>query len=319
MERNEDKRIAPTVQKTTYAGQASMGNHQLVIITQLLQVAPNFRSIDELFFWLAQMFVQRLGIDVVQFWTSQMYRTGQVFVELRSMAQQNLLLPQYVVTNAQAAEIAEHLISQQQSIILQPVNAIFAQPQGNLLASHNLRYWSGYFMGHPTLLLPPHKEEEMGKVMTPLRLVVSVFFRQPPNQRLMPTLVHILQQAIPIAKAHGLLFQTERPLLAEAPAQKSLHSIFELIPERLQDGDTQQAHSPFRTIMTQLDAHARRLYIMVDGRKNVGEIADLIQLPTRDLSQALRNLLNQQYIQLHESNGQIIDGTRLQRLLILPD
>ena len=77
-----------------------MGNHQLVIITRLLEVIETMHTMDELFRWLADMMMQRMDVQVVQFWAMQNYRSGRGGgCELRITVQQGTSLPRHIVIN----------------------------------------------------------------------------------------------------------------------------------------------------------------------------------------------------------------------------
>jgi hypothetical protein len=56
-------------------------------------------------------------------------------------------------------------------------------------------------------MLPPAMGQysERKKVYTPLTMVASLFMQQSPSPRLLPTIGHILEQTIMIAKKRGLL------------------------------------------------------------------------------------------------------------------
>ncbi len=131
-----------------------MGNHQLIIITRLLQCVETMQNIDELFAWLSEMMMQRMDIQVVQFWAMQNYSNGQVSCDLRTTTQQNTSLPQHIVINQPLADTVEHLLNKRQSVVPQPVKNIFSQYLSNLLMRYNLNYWACHFMSN-NILLPP--------------------------------------------------------------------------------------------------------------------------------------------------------------------
>src|SRR5690348_11264779 len=90
----------PTANNSALPG---MGNHQLVIISQLLQIIDNVQHVDELFLWLAHTLLRRLGSDVIQFWTLQNHVEEQITLDLRTMVSRDLALPQYAVVNPDVA------------------------------------------------------------------------------------------------------------------------------------------------------------------------------------------------------------------------
>src|SRR5690242_6625128 len=74
---------------TDFSRRPGIGNHQLVIITHLLQVALSLQHIDELFIWLAQSMEERLNIQLIQFWANQAYLNGVSAPKLRARARHN--------------------------------------------------------------------------------------------------------------------------------------------------------------------------------------------------------------------------------------
>src|SRR5712691_82946 len=176
--------------------QPSIGEQQLAVITQLLRVAASIQHIDEMFLWVAHTFVQRLGIQVVEFWASQFTRAGQFSPTLRAIASQDTSLPQYIVANAQVAVLAERILREQRPQTLTFVSSIFSPHQANLLSRYSLNYCCGYFLSTQSL-----------SDRTPPVLTVStlLFLRHIPRQELLTSMGLILGQIIPAAKNRGLL------------------------------------------------------------------------------------------------------------------
>jgi len=209
--------LVTPVASNNYSSQPSIGNHQVVIISQLLQIVGYVRHIDELFLWLVHTLSWRLGIDVIQFWTLQNHVGGQATLELRTIVSRNLELPQYVVINPDVVGAIRHVLKQRSGLMPLPVASVFSRSQANLLARHNLHGWACYFLCNSSLLPPvPSTRTDSQKIYTPLVMVASLFMQQPPVPRLLPTIGHILEQTVLIAKKHGLLF-TNGPLLLPPP------------------------------------------------------------------------------------------------------
>src|SRR5205085_9551318 len=118
------------------SSQTNLGRGQSLVSTQLMKAAINMRHIDELFLWLAQMIVQNFDAQVIQFWVTQSTRTGQYFIQLRTMASQDTTLPQHVVTNNQIIAVAERILSERRNYLLQPVGNIFPPYQASLLTRY---------------------------------------------------------------------------------------------------------------------------------------------------------------------------------------
>src|SRR5437879_2744798 len=220
-------RLTTPIASDNYSPQPSMSNHQLIILSQLLQIIGHVRHIDELFLWLVHTLSWHLGIDVIQFWTLQNHVGGQATLELRTMVSRNLELPQYVVINPDVVGAIRHILKQRSGLMPLPVASVFSQSQANLLARHNLRYWTCYFLCNSALLPPvPSTQTDSQKIYTPLVMVASLFMQQPPVPRLLPTIGHILEQTVLIAKKHGLLL-TNGQLLLPRQQYKETHSTLE--------------------------------------------------------------------------------------------
>ncbi len=279
-----------------------MGNHQLIIITRLLQVVEAMENIDELFEWLSEMIMQRMDIQVVQFWAMQAYMHGRVSCELRSMACQSTLLPHYIVVNQPLADTVEQLLNKQQSVAPGLVGHIFSQYHSNLLMRYNLNYWACHFMSN-TILLPPTRDDAVyEKVATPLTLGITIFLEHPPSSRLVPTLAHILEHVLPIARSRGLLkvtIPTTQPLQLTSSQYTGKRPVLtEFTPYRIQTDYTAKYASLDGAIIR--DKNARRLYLAIDGHKNIGELGLMMQLNTREFYAALSLLLTQKRIQIFE-------------------
>jgi hypothetical protein len=203
--------------KNSYSTLPGMGNHQLVIISQLLRIIDNVQHIDDLFLWLVHTLLKRLDIDVIQFWTLQGHVGGQVTLELRTMVSRNLALPQYVVVNPDVASQIRSVLKERSGLMPMPVGTVFPQDQVNLLTKHNLHYWTCCFLCDNSMLPPAMgKYTDSKEVYTPLTMAASLFTQQSPSLRLLPTIGHVLEQSILLAKKRGLLLpdgkQTAIPL-----------------------------------------------------------------------------------------------------------
>lgn len=318
MESNEDAvNLATQPTHHNHRVQPILGNHQLVIITRLLQISGNLRHIDELLLWLSHMIAQRMEIDVVQFWAMQPHLTRQGMAELRASACLDLSLPRQVVVNPQVVEVIERLLSERHGMMPQTVNLVFSQQQASLLRRYQLNYWASYFLSSSVLLPPPNNDSE--KIALPMTMVISLFLRQPFNPRLLPTIGHIAEQVVPIARNRGLLLSEDQLLL------HSTHTIHkpeyespiltDLIPRRTRLTNTMQASNPFGNVVVIAEKHSRQLYFAIDGTKTVADLLMLTQLSAPEFYAALRLLLKQKHIQLYEVGGHLLDSIQVSKIL----
>jgi hypothetical protein len=166
----------------------------------------NIQHIDELFLWLAHTLSKSLGIDVIQFWTLQSYAHGQATLELRTMVSRNLELPQNVVINPDVVGQIRQVLKKRSGLMPSPVSTVFPQSQASLFACYNLNYYTCYFLCNSALLPPVISQQtDSKKLYTPLIMIASLFMQQTPAPRLLPTVGHILEQAVLVAKKRGLL------------------------------------------------------------------------------------------------------------------
>lgn len=300
--------------KNNYPTQPGMGNHQLVIISQLLQIIDNMQHIDELFLWLVHTLLRRLGIDVVQLWTLQSHVGGQATLELRTMVSRNLGLPQYVVSNPAVVGEIRQVMKERSGFITMPVSTAFPQDQVNLLTQHNLHYWTCYFLCNSSMLPPvTGKHTDSKEVYTPLMMVASLFLRQSPSPRLLPTVGHILEQAMLIAKKRGLLLadgkQQQFPLLlpsltlqgnSQQVGDKS--TLLDLIPSRI------RTNNPLAGPLLLVDQPAYQLYHAIDGRKSLAELASFTRFKAAEFHGAVRSLLNRKQIRFCEKGGRQVEN-----------
>jgi hypothetical protein len=143
-------------------------------------------------------------------------------------------------------------------------------------------------------------------------MVVSLFMQQSPSPRLLPTIGHILEQTILIAKRRGLLLadskQQQFPLLFPSPTlqENSQQSgdnsrLLNLIPSRI------RTSNPLASTLLLADQPAYQLYHAIDGRKNLAELASFTHFKTAEFHGAVRSLLNRKQIRFHERGGRQVE------------
>jgi hypothetical protein len=300
-----------------------VGNQQLVIITQLLQMSVSMQHIDEMFLWLSHMIAQRLGVEIIQFWAAQSHITGQQSTELRAMACQNLLFPLQAVNNARVSTLITDVLTTQSVVSPQPIASAFSAYQAELLGRYHLFYWACFSLSS-NILLPPMMNDDVsqGAVPTPLNMAVSLFTQHAPHPQLLPSIKRILEQALSIARNRGLLSNGVQRIQAHSQdanltsnghltSDRSLAKNFtvkELIPRWVKDLDALQAENPFSSSIVINDKQARRLYFAIDGKKSLGELMALVRFDLQDFKSALDYLLWQKLIRLHAPDGTVVDS-----------
>ncbi len=85
--------------------------------------------------------------------------------------------------------------------------------------------------------------------------------------------------------------------------------LWELIPRRIPNTEAMRTSSPFARTPVTGDERARRLYVAIDGRKTIAELTTLTGLRTKDVSEVLRMLLREHFIELYDLAGRFVETT----------
>jgi len=113
------------------------------------------------------------------------------------------------------------------------------------------------------------------------------------------TLLQAVWEGVPAA-----VRQAVPPPLPCTPPRPALS---ELIPRRIPNTETMRSRSPFAPSPITGDERARRLYVAIDGRKTVAELAAMTGLEKKDIFQGLHVLLQEHYIELYDAAGQFVE------------
>jgi len=84
-------------------------------------------------------------------------------------------------------------------------------------------------------------------------------------------------------------------------------TLWELIPRRVPNTEAMRTSSPFARSIITGDERARHLYTAIDGKKTVRELTAITGLDPKDVSNALRVLLMEHYIELYDPAGQLME------------
>ncbi len=276
--------------------------------------------IDEVFQWLAYAMVKRFNVQLIQFWTYSISRTGQRSVQLRMMVPQDPSLPEQIVVNDQIVLIAQRIVYEQQSIQPQPAANIFTHYQALLLQRHGLNYCAGNSFT-ANVLLPPRSNTSHEMLPSPLVMAILLFFRQSPHLDLVSTVGSVLEQAVILAGNRGLLLPATNvppsfaspippPLVMQATLpQQVLPPLTELIPRRKQDANFLLTSSPFASSAVISDKQARRLHAAIDGHTNVSGLCNSTGMSIDTVYTALQTLLTQDRIEIYGPSGRIVDSS----------
>ena|SRR5947209_3333613 len=309
-----------TYEPGDYSFPMDMSRQQMTVVTELFRAVTTMYHVDELFQWLAYAIVQHLDVQLLQFWTNSVNRTGQLAVQLRTIVSQDPSLPQRIVVNDHVALVVQRVAQERSIYNPQPIKNMFSQYQSVRLKRYGLYYCGGCFMSTNVLLPPPDDPLSHGNPTALFALMPLVFLQHIPHPDLVTTIGVILKQAIAIAEDRGLLLpaaanspQQSSPLPVQVPLpqQASPPGQAELIPRRKQDASAMLASNPFARTTIIVDKQARRLYTAIDGRSNVADLCNATGLSLKEAYEALQKLLVQQRIELYESGGQLVNASSL--------
>ncbi len=276
------------------------------IISQLMQSAASMYHMDELFLWMANTFVQQLGVSAVQFWVTQAYMGGKYHIELRSVASQNPSLSQDTYTNPWITALVKRMFTERRGMTSVDIAHVLTPYQANTFTRYNLHHWTSSFLETRELLPLTEHESSQEKIPTPLNMVVSFFTQQPPEQHQLRAVSFILDQSLRIAISRKLLTSTWQPLSAEPPIQQQLAR---LVPQQIHNAKIEQSRNPFADAVVIAEKKARQLYFLIDGYRNVTELMQLMCFSQKEIAETLQFLFQQHYIHLYEPGGQLVDPT----------
>jgi hypothetical protein len=289
--------------------QVQWDNLKQTILAQLSQ-ATTMQHIDDVFLWLTHTVVNNFGAQVAQVWAMQATTMGQFFPQLRSVMCQDLSLSQNIVVNTHVAALAGHMLKTHRDIQLHPVEASFTQYLALLLKRHGLHYCAGAFVGREMLLPPPRMSTSGRKIATPLSAGLLLFFQQLPQPDVLSVVGDILAQALVIAGSRGLLSSDARPRLIPQPdtesrpqEQPSLPAPYELIACRVED----PMSNPISAATALPEEQMRRVYAVINDKRNMAEIARLTGLDLRDVFLIVRKLAAIQRIQVYDATERRIE------------
>lgn len=284
---------------------ASRGRVQpIMLISRLMQQTANMRHVDEVFLWLAQAMVQSLDIAVVQFLAIQ--QDGQFRAEVRAIASQNPSPSQTSYVNNQVTALAEHISREQIGSISRPVENIFPPLPAALLAQHDLRCWTGYFLRNEAFL-PPAAGSPVQAPM-PFTMLVSLFTLSPLSGDQMRAITFILEQSARIIASKGFLILHAPTATQTNPFANSPQAYAPIIPRRAESIEQFQVDNPFANASTIMDRNARRLYTAIDGNKNVAELIHMMGFEPKETLDAFRYLFEQQKIRFYTLKGDLVQN-----------
>jgi len=277
-----------------------------VISTQLSQATVTMLHVDEVFLWLVDTIVKHFDATVAQVWAMQATTTGQrLSPQLRSMMCQNASIPHNVVVNAHIADLVESMLQEQRVTRLCPVEACFSQHLALLLQRYELYYCADYSMCSDTLLPPPRLALPAKQKATPLAMTLFLFFRSMPHEDTLPAIQYIVALALSMARSRGLLRNSALPSTEPSFRTKSTQDeLAALIPCRAED----PTRNPLAVAGVLPERQLRRVYMLINDRRNIAQISQLTHLGLKDVLGILHKLVAMQQVQLYEPTGRRVEN-----------
>jgi hypothetical protein len=137
-----------------------------------------------------------------------------------------------------------------------------------------------------------------------------LFFQHVPHQDVMPVVGDIFAQALVVARSHGFLLSdptsgtpTQPDAESQPRVQPPLPEPSELIIHRVED----PMSNPISAATVLPEEQMRRVYAVINDKRNVAELARLTRLDQRDIFLILRKLVAMQRIQIYEPTGRRVE------------
>jgi len=289
------------------------------VVAQLLKAVPTMHHIDEIFQWLTYTIVQQFGVQVVQVWANQVDYTGQMTIQLLTMARQDATVLEQVVVNEDIAQVAQRVVGERSMHIFRSVESQFSSYRARMLQRYGLHYYAGCQVHQHAGQLTMKNATTFTPTSSFLAIAVLLFMKQAPHTDLLSTVSFIMNQAVAIAEKRGLLLppstatRTTDDILTPTPtprplSQQAAPALEKLVPRRKDEGDFMLSSNPFTSSSAVIkDKTARRLYMAIDGRMNVEALCESTGMSMKEVYAALQTLLSQRRIEMHEANGRLVD------------
>lgn len=281
----------------------------IAVVSQLLQTVTDMHHIDELLMWMANIMVQRFHASATQMWALQASSSGEVSIRLRANVCQYVFQDLHVLEGAEVRAFVERKLREKQGILSVPVTNIFSSQTVPVLIMQNCRYCTMYFLSNDLFLPPPRKQQEREEVYTPLQMLFTFFTKEPLEASQTRAISFLVEQSLRIALSHGLL--SKFPGKREEVVQQTLGT---LVPEHVQVNEIEQASNPFSHTVVIAEKKARQMYNVIDGKKNIEEVAALMHIEKREAVEILQFLLMKKYIVLRERGGAIVELSSLSQV-----
>lgn len=280
------------------------------ILAQLFRTMQTFHHVDEMFQWLAYVYLQQFNAQLVQFWLNKVNNSGQRSAQLRTMVRQDTTIPEPILVSEDVAQLAQRIAYEQRIYNSQVIDALFPAYRVSILRRYGLMFFAGCFV-HANLLIPPKNEAASMDALIPLAVTVLLFLPQQPRFDIMPTIITSMNQGISAAATRGLLLPVTHQLITpRLSSEPNLPTLNSLIPHR-KDEQLMLSRNPLSGTTVIANKSARRLFSVIDGQSNLATLCSRLSMSMTEAYAALQILLSQQRIEVRSPDGALIDTKSL--------
>lgn len=289
-----------------------MEHKQAMIVAQLVKVLPNMSSIEKLLQWLAYVIVESFDLQLAQFWMSFVDVNDIVLTRPSAMVARNPSLPEQLILDSSMLLAAKRFAHEQRMISSQVVDVVFPPTQTVLLKQYGLKFCTGGLISSD--IVPPLVSNQFPQARraATFSLLMLFFLSQRAHRDMMSIITGILKDAVELAASRNLLVSS--PLIfVEPPVQSASHvsPLTTLVPYRKEGDHLMLSENPFARTSFLPDKQALRVYMVIDGKKNVGRLCQSTTMDIEHISAALRTLLKLHRIELRDAQGHTVDATQI--------
>jgi hypothetical protein len=289
-----------------------MGHKQAMIIAQLVKALPNMSSVEKLLQWLAYVMVESFDLQLAQFWMSFVDVNDIMLTRPSAMVARNPLLPEHIILDSSMLMAAKRFAHEQRMISSQVVDVIFPPPQTVLLKQYGLKFCTGGLISSEVALPFSNNHFPQAKRSASFSLVTLFFLSQRAHRDMMSVIISILKDAVDLAASRNLLVPSpvsfvETPVRPASPVSP----LTTLIPCRKEGHNLMLSDNPFARTSFLADKQALRVYMAIDGKKNVARLCQNTMMDLENIAAALRMLVKLHRIELFDAQGHMMEATQI--------
>ncbi len=288
-----------------------MENKHAMMVAQLMKVLPSMSSMERLLQWLAYAIVESYDLQLAQVWMSFIDVNELAITRPSATVARNPLLPEYLHLDSSMFMAAKRFAREQRTIPAQVVDVVFPPTQAVLLKQYGLKFCTGGLISSE--VAPPISSNHVLHTQRTARvsLVTLFFLSQRAHRDMMSAITNLLKEAIELAAHRNLLIAVSPSLTETSPPAPRISPLATLIPCRKEGNNLMLSDNPFARNSFLPDKPTLRLYITIDGKKNVARLCQGLMMDIETIAPALQTLLKLHRIELLDTQGHIMDAAQI--------